>query len=136
MILSGDDGGFGAPRAGLALHQNRVRKLERMFDEKENFARRAELDDRFLQRRPSISAGSAIAVFRTVGAAQANGDANRRRFRKELGQLADEINLESAGWSACLIGHGLFLSPELKRPPLLSLEKRFEGDSLLLDRLS
>ena len=93
MILNRDDGGFGAKRAVVRFDEDAVGKFQRTVDHKQNFARRAELDDGVLKKNAFVfvGAGTAVAIAVAMGAAEFDGNPHRRGIGKEPGQAADDV---------------------------------------------
>jgi hypothetical protein len=62
MILNRNDGGFGAQRAVVAFDKDAIGKFQRVVDHKQNFARRAELDDGVLKKNAVAFAGTGVCL--------------------------------------------------------------------------
>ncbi len=104
MILNRDDGGFGVQRAVVRFDEDAIGKFQRTVDHKQNFARRAELDDGVLKKNAFVlvGAGAAIAFGVAMGAAELDGNPHRRGFGKEPSQAANDVRFTSV--SSCLVG--------------------------------
>src|ERR1700733_201071 len=119
MILNRDDVGFGPQKAVIAFHEDAVGEFERMVDDKQDLAGRAELDDGVLKKDVLalvvVLGGAVVAVTlgaipvvvvaviaMTEGAAEFNRNPHRRGVGKESRQAADDVQFWSA--SSCLVG--------------------------------
>lgn len=119
MILNRDDVGFGAQKTVITFNEDAVGKFERAINHKQDFARRAELDHRVLEKDllalvwggvalvvaiAAVSVSIAIAVIAFAkGAAEFDRDTHRRGVGKESRQTIDDLLFWSA--SCCLVGH-------------------------------
>src|SRR5216684_5953148 len=126
MILHGDHECFGMKRAVVAFDQDAIGELQRTVEHKQNFVRRAELDDGVLKKDVlgclfvggliAIAVGTAVSVSVAVSvgiddsAAELDRDSHGSGFRKEPGQAAYDVWFERA--SSCLVGHGKTSTPE------------------------
>src|ERR1700675_4214449 len=120
MILKRDHERFGMKRTVLAFDQDAIGELQRTVEDKQNFLRRAELDDgvlkkdvlgcRFVGGLIAVAVGTAVAVSVSVsvvtalGAAELDRDSHGSGIGKEPGQAAYDVWFERA--SSCLVGHG------------------------------
>ena len=86
-------------RAVFAFDQDAVGKFQRTVDHKQNFVRRAELDDGVLKEDGFVFVGAPIAVAVAIAvaiaiarvAAEFDGDPYRRGSGKETGQAAYNV---------------------------------------------
>src|SRR6266852_561098 len=139
MILNGDHECFGMKRAVVAFDQDAIGELQRTVEHKQNFVRRAELDDGVLKKDVfvlvfaggEIAIGTAVAVSVAVSvgindsAAELDRDPHRSGFGKEPGQAAYDVWFERA--SSCLVGHGKTSTPEFgaAESPLFPVWKNY-----------
>src|SRR6202051_4006259 len=107
MILNRDHEGVVMKRAVVACDQDAIGELQRTVEHKQNFLRRAELDDGVLKKNVlilvfagggvAISVGTAVAVSVAVsvvtalGAAELDRDSHRSGIGKEPGQAAYDV---------------------------------------------
>src|ERR1700686_329520 len=103
MILNRDHERFGMKRTVLAFDQDAIGELQRTVEHKQNFLRRAELDDgvlkkdvlgcRFVGGLIAVAVGTAVSVSVSVvtalGAAELDRDPHGSSVGKESGQAAD-----------------------------------------------
>src|ERR1700691_282339 len=89
MILHRDYGSLGVKRAVAAFDDDAVGEFQRMVDDKQNFARRAKLDDGVLKENDALvflGTGVAVAIVIVIAiagsAAQFDGNPHRRGFGK------------------------------------------------------
>src|SRR6202162_2009385 len=133
MILHRDHECFGMKRAVVTFDENAIGELQRTVEHKQDFVRRAKLDDGLLEENilafaflfadgwiaisiAILAVDFAVAV--ALGAAEPDRNPHRSGFGKEPRQPAYDVLFEST--SSCLVGHGRPRSPELEQPSLLS----------------
>lgn len=128
MILNRDYGAFGVKRFVLTFDHDLIGKFQRTVDHKQDFERRAELDNRILNKDAAIFVGVVIAISIRIPithpAAESNGNPHWRGPGKKPGQAAYKVLAESR--SSRLIGHGDTSILSSKQTSLLS--SRFERD--------
>src|ERR1700682_1240142 len=122
MILNRDHECFGVKRAVIAFYQDAIGELQRTVEHKQNFVRRAELDDGVLKKDAlaclfvgghiaiATAVAVSVAVVTILGAAELDRDPHRSGIGKEPGQAAYDVWFERA--SSCLVGHGKTSTPE------------------------
>jgi hypothetical protein len=117
VILNRDDIGLGAQKAVVTFNEDAVGKFERAINRKQDFARRAKLNDGVLKKdvlglvRGRVAWAVAVAavtvsiavVAWAKGAAEFDRDTHGRGVGKESRQAIDDVLFWSA--SRCLIGH-------------------------------
>src|SRR5258708_513607 len=142
MILNRDHECFGVKRAVVAFYQDAIGELQRTVEHKQNFMRRAELDDGVLKKDVLVClfVGGHIAISVAVAVnnrpAELNRDSHRNGFRKESSQAASDVWFERA--SSCLVGHGKTSTPEsgAAESPLFPVWKNCEETRSALSAFS
>ncbi|HSZ64410.1 MAG TPA: hypothetical protein VK828_21605 [Terriglobales bacterium] len=117
VILNRDDIGFGAQKAVSTFDEDTVGEFERAVNHKQDFSRRAKLDDGVLKKdllawAPDrvvlvvavvlVTVSIAVAAFAEC-ATEFDRDTHGRGVGKESGQAVDDVLFWSA--SSCLVGH-------------------------------